>query len=212
MTDTAEPETDAASALPPFDADRARSIMQDINTLLDLLPSAVRLSMTGILVGDAALVAARDESAKAPASMPDVLESVKWLMLGTALKAATDQMNSSDATLTETIAQAETLEDAEGEMFGKIDEVERPAMIAFADRNLLMRYALYLQNTQQMTSGVLTMAEDTRENTGICVLWLGDGGSDHGAYMARCQEQLEKILAGEAARPEPGSFAQFIVE
>lgn len=92
----------------------------------------------------------------------------------------------------------------EAEMFEMADAYEGPTMITFGDKAAALRYALH-RHQKYGVIGLLVGIEDTREGTGIYVMWRDPVPPEQvEERLANCRWQLEKTLAGDFPMPVRG--------
>jgi hypothetical protein len=96
----------------------------------------------------------------------------------------------------------------EAEQFAICDAYEGNTMIVFSDKAIAMRYAVHRYATHQQI-GLMAGVEDTREGTGLYVMWR-DRIPPHelDERLANCRWLLEMTLAGGYPRPEPGKVGE----
>ena len=89
----------------------------------------------------------------------------------------------------------------EQEMFAAVDAVEGNVMVTCASHDLAMRYLVHRQRMRP-ASGLIAMCEDTRTETGICIMWRDPvKPAELNERVANCLWLLEETLAGRARRP-----------
>jgi hypothetical protein len=93
----------------------------------------------------------------------------------------------------------------EADQFALLDARDGNTMIAFAEKSMAMRYALH-RHTQHGQIGLMAGCEDTRERTGLFVMWRDRVPGDKlFERLENCRWLLEEILAGRQPWPEPGT-------
>jgi hypothetical protein len=92
----------------------------------------------------------------------------------------------------------------EAEQFAMADAMEGNTMIVFSSKAVAMRYIQHRYKEPHI-SGVLVGREDTREGTGLFVLWR-DPVAPHEieTRMENCLWLLEETLAGRSPMPKAG--------
>ncbi|MBY0559890.1 hypothetical protein [Hyphomicrobium sp.] len=97
----------------------------------------------------------------------------------------------------------------EEEQFAACDAYEGNTMIAFSSKDLAMRYVLHRKRQMPELHGLIACREDTRTNTGLCVIWRDPVKAEElPERMANCLWLLEEILAGRKAWPVPGKVEE----
>jgi|SRR5215475_9936001 len=97
----------------------------------------------------------------------------------------------------------------EAEQFAAIDAYEGNTMIAFSDKAIAMRYVLSRYSRHGPEVGIIAACEDTREGTGLYVMWRDPiKGAELEERTANCRWLLEMILAGAYPRPSPGEVGE----
>ena len=91
----------------------------------------------------------------------------------------------------------------EAEMFSECDEMVGPSMIVFSDLGIATRYLLHRYSLGHI--GLIAMAEDTREQSGLCVIFRDPVPPERLAErQGNCLWLLEETLAGRQPWPQPG--------
>jgi hypothetical protein len=97
----------------------------------------------------------------------------------------------------------------EAEQFALIDSYRGNTMIVFSDKAVAMRYVLSRYTRHGPESGLIAACEDTREGTGLYVMWRDPiGGDELEKRIANCRWLLEMTLAGGYPRPEAGEVGE----
>ena len=98
----------------------------------------------------------------------------------------------------------------EAEQFAKIDAYEGNTMVVFSDRAVADRYIVHRAYAQdQFGKGLIALVEDTREKTGLCVLWRDPIPADKlDERLANCRWLLEEVLAGRRPGPVAGEVTE----
>jgi len=93
----------------------------------------------------------------------------------------------------------------EQEQFDAIDAYEGNTMIAFSGKAIAMRYVAH--RSARGMKGVVVICEDTRTQSGLCVMWRDPVEPDKLAKReANCRWLLEEILAGRQPGPVAGEL------
>jgi hypothetical protein len=96
----------------------------------------------------------------------------------------------------------------EAEQFAALDAYQGGTMIAFSGYPIAMRYIAH-RLRQNMRGGLIAAVHDSREGTGLVVIWRDPVRPDElEARMGNCRWLLEEILAGR----QPGPVAGKVVE
>jgi len=94
----------------------------------------------------------------------------------------------------------------EDEIFDAADAYEGTTMITFPDKAAALRYCLHRQKKFGVI-GTVVGVEDTREGTGLFVLWRDPVPPDKMVErLANCRWLLEATLAGEYPMPVAGEI------
>lgn len=96
----------------------------------------------------------------------------------------------------------------EAEQFAAVDAFEGETMIVFSDRALADRFMLH--QAAKRLHGLVALVEDTRECTGLCVMWRDPVPlAKLSERLANCRWLLEETLAGRSPWPESGQVQSF---
>lgn len=89
------------------------------------------------------------------------------------------------------------------EQFAVCDASPGNTMLLFSDVKIATRYAIH--RAKQGHYGLVAQCNDTREGTGLCVMWRDPvPAGEIETRIANCRWFLEEALAGRVSRPVPG--------
>ena len=98
----------------------------------------------------------------------------------------------------------------EAEQWAIADAYEGETMIAFTSKAAAMRYVLHRYSAHGAERGLIAAAEDTREGTGLYVMWRDPvRGHELRDRITKCHRVLEDMLAGDLPTPMPGEALDF---
>ncbi|MFM9963108.1 MAG: hypothetical protein ACKV2Q_18020 [Planctomycetaceae bacterium] len=93
----------------------------------------------------------------------------------------------------------------ESEQFAAADALLGNTMIVFSDRAIADRYIVHRSCLGQR--GIFALVEDTRERTGLCVVWRAPIPKEQFLErLANYRWLLEETLAGRSPWPNSGFF------
>lgn len=92
----------------------------------------------------------------------------------------------------------------EAEQFAECDAVVGDTMLVLSDVEIAQRYLVHRWRLG-VQRGIFALVEDTRERTGLCVLWRDPVPLEQLVERTRnCRWLLEETLAGRSPWPQAG--------